>query len=66
MIIWDEDPRSEKRCFEFLDKSLRDILENDSRFFGGMSMLLGGDFRQTLPVQPKSRKSQIISLTLLN
>nr|KAJ0214386.1 hypothetical protein LSAT_V11C400164520 [Lactuca sativa] len=39
---------------------------NDSHFFGGMSMLLGGDFRQTLPDQPKSRKSDIISFTLPN
>nr|KAJ0220462.1 hypothetical protein LSAT_V11C200065900 [Lactuca sativa] len=49
MIIWDEAPMSDRQCFEFLDKSLRDILEDDSHFFGRMSMLLGGDFRQTLP-----------------
>ena len=66
MIIWDEAPMSDRRYFEFLDKSLRDVLEDDTRFFGGMSMLLGGDFRQTLPVQPKSRKAQIINLTLPN
>ncbi|XP_052620975.1 uncharacterized protein LOC122194741 [Lactuca sativa] len=66
MIIWDEAPMSDHRCFEFLDKSLKDVLEDDNHLFGGMSMLLGGDFRQTLPVQPKSRKSQIIGLTLPN
>ncbi|XP_023752372.1 uncharacterized protein LOC111900725 [Lactuca sativa] len=57
---------SDRRCFEFLDKSLKDVLEDDNHLFGGMSMLLGGDFQQTLPVQPKSRKSQIISLTQPN
>ncbi|CAI9303567.1 unnamed protein product [Lactuca saligna] len=66
MIIWDEAPMSDRRCFEFLDRSLKDVLEDDNHLFGGMSILLGGDFRQTLPVQPKSRKSQIISLTLPN
>ncbi|KAL7617342.1 hypothetical protein Lser_V15G01166 [Lactuca serriola] len=60
MIIWDEAPMSDRRCFEFLDKSLKDVLENDNHLFGGMLILLGGGFRQTLPVQPKSRKSQII------
>ncbi|XP_052625044.1 uncharacterized protein LOC111892100 [Lactuca sativa] len=66
MIIWDEAPMSDRRCFEFLDKSLKDVLEEDNHLFGGMSMLLGGDFRQTLHVQPKSRQSQIIGLTLPN
>nr|KAJ0202943.1 hypothetical protein LSAT_V11C500259670 [Lactuca sativa] len=66
MIIWDEAPMSDRRCFEFLDKSLKYVLENDNHLFDGMSMLLGGDFRQTLLVQPRSRKSQIISMTLPN
>lgn len=54
MIIWDEAPMSDRRCFESLDRSLKDVLENNKCHFGGMSMLLGGDFRQTLPVQPKN------------
>ncbi|XP_052624672.1 ATP-dependent DNA helicase RRM3-like isoform X1 [Lactuca sativa] len=66
MIIWDEAPMSDRRCFESLDRSLKDVLENNKCYFGGMSMLLGGDFRQTLSVQPKSTNSQIIALTLPN
>ncbi|CAI9259461.1 unnamed protein product [Lactuca saligna] len=66
IIIWDEAPMSDKHCFECLDHSLRDILECESKVFGGMSMLLGGDFRQTLPVSPKTTPSEIISLTLPN
>lgn len=31
-----------------------------------MSLLLGGDFRQTLPVSPKSSRSEIIALSLVN
>ncbi|XP_023736845.1 uncharacterized protein LOC111884761 [Lactuca sativa] len=54
MIIWDEAPMSDWRCFESLDRSLKDVLENNKCHFGGMSMLLGGDFHQTLPVQPKN------------
>nr|KAJ0227573.1 hypothetical protein LSAT_V11C100005210 [Lactuca sativa] len=62
----DEAPMSDRCCFECLDRSLRDIFECNTHPFGGMSMLLGGDFRQTLPVCPKSTRSQIIALTLPN
>nr|KAJ0193704.1 hypothetical protein LSAT_V11C800425610 [Lactuca sativa] len=64
IIIWDEAPMSDRRCFESLDRSLRDILECETKVFGGMSLLLGWDFRQTLPVSPRSTPSEIISLTL--
>lgn len=66
IIIWDEAPMSDRRCFECLDRSLKDILDCEAKTFGGMSMLLGGDFRQTLPVSPKSTPSEIVSLTLPN
>ncbi|GJW92955.1 ATP-dependent DNA helicase PIF1-like protein [Tanacetum coccineum] len=55
LIIWDEAPMTQRYAFEALDITLRDILgfkESDRRkqIFGGMTMLLGGDFRQILPV----------------
>ncbi|CAI9290022.1 unnamed protein product [Lactuca saligna] len=64
LIIWDEAPMSDRRCFEFLDRSLRDVLDCNEKLFGGISVLLGGDFRQTLPVLPRSTRSEIIALTL--
>ncbi|XP_035835198.1 ATP-dependent DNA helicase pif1-like [Helianthus annuus] len=64
LVIWDEAPMSDRRCFECLDRSLKDVLGNDTDFFGGMSILLGGDFRQTLPVKPKSTRSEILNSTL--
>nr|KAJ0185591.1 hypothetical protein LSAT_V11C900497200 [Lactuca sativa] len=66
IIIWDEASMTDKHCFECLDCSLRDILECDNKLFGGMAILVGGDFRQTLPISPKSSRSQIVSLTLPN
>lgn len=65
MIIWDEAPMTQRYAFEALDKTLRDILgyenpENRSRIFGGMTVLLGGDFRQILPVIPKAKRSEVI------
>nr|GEW53226.1 DNA helicase [Tanacetum cinerariifolium] len=50
LIIWDEAPMNDYRCFEALDRSLRDIVNKPFSLFGGKSVLLGGDFRQTLPV----------------
>ncbi|XP_071699316.1 uncharacterized protein [Rutidosis leptorrhynchoides] len=44
LIVWDEEPMNNKRCFEALDRSLRDILGNKNSPFGGKSMILGGDF----------------------
>ncbi|XP_071726843.1 uncharacterized protein [Rutidosis leptorrhynchoides] len=49
LIVWDEAPMNNKRCFEVLDRSLRDILGNKNSPFGGKSLILGGDFKQTLP-----------------
>ncbi|XP_035837147.1 uncharacterized protein LOC110892742 [Helianthus annuus] len=64
LIVWDEAPMSDRRCFESLDKSLKDIVGNKDKPFGGKSVLLGGDFRQTLPVKPKASKNEIIASTL--
>jgi hypothetical protein len=55
LIIWDEAPMTHKHCFESLDRSMRDILGEAnssclSRLFGGKTVVLGGDFRQVLPV----------------
>ncbi|XP_070049601.1 uncharacterized protein [Nicotiana tomentosiformis] len=58
LIIWDEAPMMHRYCFEALDRTLRDILRfkdasNLERPFGGKTVVLGGDFRQILPVIPK-------------
>lgn len=55
LIIWDEAPMTHKYAFEALDRSLRDIMstvddQSHLKPFGGKTILLGGDFRQTLPV----------------
>ena len=55
LIIWDEAPMQHRHAFECLDRSLRDIMKSVSperaeMHFGGIPILLGGDFRQILPV----------------
>lgn len=55
LIIWDEALMAHRKCFEALDRTLRDVLsERDSSLadvpFGGKIVVLGGDLRQILPV----------------
>ncbi|KAM0015611.1 putative DNA helicase [Helianthus debilis subsp. tardiflorus] len=64
LIIWDEAPMNDRKCFESLDRTLKDILNNPNNLFGGKSLLLGGDFRQTLPIKPKAAKSTILASSL--
>ncbi|GKB29302.1 DNA helicase, partial [Tanacetum coccineum] len=42
LIIWDEAPMNDRRCFEALDRCLRDILDSPHTLFGGCSIMLGG------------------------
>lgn len=61
LIIWDEAPMSDRRCFETLDRTLRDLMDTPMNVFGNKSVILGGDFRQTLPVKKRASKQQVIS-----
>jgi ATP-dependent DNA helicase PIF1 len=63
VIIWDEAPMLNRWGFEAVDRSLRLLMNNDKPF-GGKIMVLGGDLRQVLPVIPKAKKSQIMSMIL--
>lgn len=60
LIIWDEVPMQHRHCQEAVDRTLRDI-HNDDRPFGGVTVVFGGDFQQILPVIPKGSREQIVS-----
>eukprot|EP00102_Acyrthosiphon_pisum_P013585 XP_008183218.1 PREDICTED: ATP-dependent DNA helicase PIF1-like [Acyrthosiphon pisum] len=53
LIVWDECTMTHKRSLEALDRALKDLRDNQN-IFGGAMILLSGDFRQTLPVSPRS------------
>lgn len=53
LIVWDECTMAHKRSLEALDRTLKDLRDNKN-IFGGAIILLSGDFRQTLPVIPRS------------
>jgi hypothetical protein len=71
LIIWDEAPMTHRRCFEALDKTMRDILSehnlaNTILPFGGKPIVLGGDFRQILLVVRKGSRSSIVNASITN
>jgi hypothetical protein len=70
LIVWDEAPVNHKYCFEVLDWSLRDIVSDSdpsaqNKLFGGITVALGGDFRQTLPVIQNSTKQQTLQTCIV-
>ncbi|XP_003739875.1 uncharacterized protein LOC100902110 [Galendromus occidentalis] len=59
IIIWDEAPMAPKTALETINLLLQDIMQN-SEPFGGKIMVLGGDFRQVLPVVEKGSRGEIV------
>ncbi|MDQ1532071.1 MAG: hypothetical protein QOE37_2176 [Microbacteriaceae bacterium] len=69
IIIWDEVPMQHKHAVEALDRTLKDLFhvkDVPDKPFGGITVLFGGDFRQTLPVVPRGSTHQILAVSLRN
>jgi len=64
LIIWDEAPMLNKHNFEALDRTLRDITNIDDQPFGGKVVVMGGDFRQVLPVVLHGNPPQVVNAAL--
>ncbi|KAG5558126.1 hypothetical protein RHGRI_008145 [Rhododendron griersonianum] len=64
LIIWDEASMAKRQSIEAVDRMLRDITEVDL-LFGGKVVVLGGDFRQVLPVIPKGTRQDCIDASLV-
>ena len=62
-IIWDEIGAQHRHAVEAVDRTLRDLRGVD-RPFGGMTVVLGGDFLQTLPVVQKGSREDIVDATI--
>ena len=65
IIIWDEVPMQHKHAVEALDQTLQDLLKV-KKPFGGITVVFGGDFRQTLPVVPRGSRHQVLEASLRN
>ncbi|GFY19856.1 ATP-dependent DNA helicase [Trichonephila clavipes] len=63
IIIWDECTMAHKYSLEALNRTMQD-LNSINKLFGGAILLLSGDFRQTLPVIPRSTFADQINACL--
>ncbi|GJZ03900.1 DNA helicase [Tanacetum coccineum] len=66
LVIRDESSMNDRRCFEALDRTLRDILDRPMELFGGKTVMLGGDFRQTLSVKKSTSRHEIITSSIVS
>ncbi|KAK0587800.1 hypothetical protein LWI29_029105 [Acer saccharum] len=69
LIIWNEAPMDHRNTFEAVNRSLKDIMRfNDvhshEKPFGGITVLLSGDFRQTLYVVLKGRREDVVQASI--
>jgi len=63
IVIWDECMMAHKLALKAVYRTMK-YLRGDSRRFGGAMILLSSDFRQTLPVIPKSTVADEINACL--
>ncbi|KAK6751096.1 hypothetical protein RB195_002830 [Necator americanus] len=59
IIIWDEISMTPKCALEAVDGLLRDITQNE-RPFGGKLFIIGGDFRQVLPIVEHGQREDFV------
>ena len=63
LIIWDECTMANRKAVEAVDRTLRDIKQNNQPM-GGITVLFCGDFRQTLPVIPRGTRTDEVRACL--
>jgi hypothetical protein len=69
LIVWDEAPMAHKHVFEAVNHTLQHVMGAvdpalKDMFFWGKVVVMGGDFRQILPVVPWGTRSQIVDANL--
>jgi len=65
LIIWDEVGAQHRHAIKALDRTLRDVQNNES-LFGGLTTIFGGDFQQTLPVVVRGSREETVDATLIH
>ena len=65
-LVIDEVTMGHRHMYECIDRSLRDIRSEPDKWFGGLTVLFCGDWRQILPVVPHGTSAQVKAATLKN
>jgi len=69
LIVWDEAPMAHKHVFEAVNRTLQHVMgvvdhALKDMLFGNKVVVMGGDFRQILPVVPRGTRGQIVDASL--
>ncbi len=69
LIVWDEAPMAHKHVFKVVNRTFQHVmgvvnLVLKDILFGGKVVVMGGDFRQLLPVVPRGTRGQIVDASL--
>lgn len=63
VLVWDESTMAPSAALNAVDGLLKAIMKNNLPF-GGKALLLGGDFRQTLPVVVRGSRSATVEASI--
>ncbi len=69
LIVWDEAPMAHKHVFEAVNRMLQHVMgvvdpALKDMLFRSKVIVMGGDFRQILPVVPRGTRGQIVDASL--
>ncbi|PAV76155.1 hypothetical protein WR25_25064 [Diploscapter pachys] len=64
VFIVDEISMVPKFALEIIDRKLKELMDNDL-IFGGKVFIIGGDFRQILPVKKKAGRNELVNLSVV-
>jgi hypothetical protein len=69
LIVWDEAPMAHKHVFEAVNRTFQHVMGAvdpalKDMLFGGKVVVMGGDFRQILPMVPRGTRGQIVDASL--
>ena len=64
LMVIDEVTMGDRRLFETVDRTLKQLMEHPDKPFGGMTLVVSGDWRQCLPVVHRGSPSLIMAHTL--
>lgn len=64
LVIWDEATMTPSHALDAVDKLFKEVMACSDKPFGGKVILLGGDFRQCLPVVRHGHRVTVVQASL--